>query len=135
MSFVYPHVGLIAVLGAAVVQFILGFIWYSPMTPIGAAWMREMKIAGDQKPGAEMAAFPIGSIMAAWAVAMVYGWSGASGVYQGVLAAWVVAWAVGAQALMTAVANNQRSTTLLLINLGYLAVGYALMGAVIALLA
>ena len=135
MSFVYPHVNFIAILAAAVAQFVLGFIWYSPMTPIGAAWMREMKISGDQKPGAEMAAFPIGAIMAAWAVSMVYAWSGAHGAYQGMLAGWVVAMAVGAQVLTASVANSMRSTTLLAVNLGFVVVGYALMGIVVGLLA
>jgi hypothetical protein len=134
MSFVYPHVSLIALIAAAVVQFALGFIWYSPMTPIGAAWMREMKISGDAKPGAEMLAFPVASIIAAWAVSMVVSWSGASGAYESVLAAWVIALAVGAQILGAAVANSQRSITLLIIHLAYVAVGYALMGVVISLL-
>jgi len=134
MSFVYPHVSFIALIAAAVVQFALGFIWYSPWTPIGAAWMREMKITGDAKPGAEMLAFPVASIIAAWAVSMVVSWSGASGAYESVLAAWVIAMAVGAQILGAAVANSQRSITLLIIHLGYVAVGYALMGVVISIL-
>lgn len=134
MSFVYPHVGFLAVLAAAVVQFVLGFIWYSPLTPIGAAWAREMKLSGDQKPGPEMLVFPVSSIIAAWAVSMIIAWSGASGAYESVLAAWVIAMAVGAQILGAAVANSQRSITLLVIHLGYVAVGYALMGVVISLL-
>ncbi len=135
MSFVYPHVNIIAILAAAVAQFVLGFIWYSPMTPIGATWMREMKIPGDSKPGAEMLAFPVGAIMAAWAVAMVYGWSGAHGAYQGMLAGWVVAMAVGAQVLTASVANSMRTPVLLAINLGFVVVSYALMGVLVGLLA
>lgn len=135
MSFVYPQVSLVAIVGAAVAHFVLGFIWYSPMTPIGAAWIREIRLPADQKPGAEMAAFPIGAVAAAWAVSMVYGWSGANGAYQGILAGWVVAIAVGAQVLTAGVASNMRSTTLLAVNLGYIVVSYALMGVVIGLLA
>jgi len=135
MAFIYPHISPIAILAGAVVQFALGFLWYSPMTPMGARWMAEMKVRPDAKPGAEMAAFPIGSIVAAWAVSMVFAWSGASGVLQGMLAAGVIALAVGAQVLTASVANNQRSGALLAINLGYVAVAYLVTGAVVGLLA
>lgn len=105
MSFVYPHVSLIAILAAAVAQFVLGFVWYSGMTPIGKRWATEMGFADTPgQPGAEMAVFPISSIMAAWAVAMVFGWSGAAGAMDGVYVAWVVAFAVAAQVLGRVVA-------------------------------
>lgn len=134
MSFAYPHVSMIALLAAAVVQFALGFVWYSQWTPIGIAWRREMQISGDANPGPELLAFPVASIIAAWAVSMAIGWSGASSAYQSVLAAWMVAFAVGAQVLGAAVANSRRSITLLVIHLAYVAVGYALMGVVISIL-
>lgn len=134
MAFVYPDINIVALVAAAVAQFALGFIWYAPMTPTGAAWAREMNLPGDAKPGAEMLAFPVASIIAAWAVSMIIAWSGAAGVMQSVLAAWVIALAVGGQILGAAVANSQRSVTLLLIHLGYVTVGYALMGVIIAVL-
>jgi hypothetical protein len=136
MSFVYPHVGLIAILVAALAQFVLGFVWYSGMTPIGKRWTSEMGLA-DMQPNASasMAIFPIGSILAAWAVAMVVGWSGADGAMQGVLAGWVVAIAVGAQVLASGVASGKGSIALHVINVGYLAVGYAIMGAIVGTLA
>jgi Protein of unknown function (DUF1761) len=136
MEFVYPHVGLVPLLVAAVAQFVLGFVWYSGMTPVGKRWMAEMGFAdtGGQ-PGAEMAIFPVSSILAAWAVSMVIGWSGAHGAWPGVLAAWVVAMAVGAQVLASGVASGKSSMALTAINVGYLVVGYAIMGAIIGTLA
>ncbi len=131
MSFVYPHINLIALAAAAVAQFVLGFLWYAQVTPIGRAWAKEMKIDAEGQAGAEMLVFPVGSILAAWAVAVVVGWSGASGAAQGVLAAWVVALAVAAQVVAAGVANSQSSVKLVLINVGYLAVGYAIMGAIV----
>ena len=132
MSFAYPHVNLVAILVAAAVQFILGFVWYSGMTPIGKRWASEMGFEDTSaQPGIEMAIFPIGSIMAAWAVAMVYGWSGAAGPMDGVRAGWVVAFAVAAQVLASGVASGKGSFALHLINVGYLVAGYALMGAII----
>ncbi|MFA7249689.1 MAG: DUF1761 domain-containing protein [Dehalococcoidia bacterium] len=133
MSFVYPHLNVIAILVAALSQFALGWVWYSPMTPIGKRWAVEMQ-TGDQpgQPGAEMLLFPISSIMAAWAVAMVFGWSGAQGWLDGVRVGWVVAFAVTGQVLSAAVAGRPRSVMLTLIHVGYVIVGYAIMGAIIA---
>ncbi len=132
MPFAYPHINLIALLIAALAQFVLGFLWYSQMTPVGRMWMHEMNFGDRQgQPGAEMAVFPIGSLFAAWAVCMVVAWSGATGAAHGMLAAWVVALAVGAQVISSGVASGQSSPTLLAINIGYLAVGYGIMGAIV----
>lgn len=135
MSFVYPHISAIAIVAAALSQFVLGFLWYSPITPIGQAWLDASGLRGNEgKPGPEMAVFPVSAIVAAWAVAMAIGWSGAQGVAHSVLAAWVVAAAVGGQSVASVVASTHPSVRLAVINVAYLAVGYALMGAIIALL-
>ena len=129
--FAYPHVNLIAIVIAALAQFVLGFLWYSGMTPIGKRWATEMGVGDMQgQPGGEMAIFPISSLFAAWAVAMVCGWSGVASVTSGILAAWVVAVAVAAQTLASGVASRS-SVALQVINVAYLAVGYAIMGAII----
>ena len=134
MTFAYPHVSLIAILVAAVAQFVLGFVWYSQMTPVGKTWASEMGIDTSGSAGPEMAIFPIGSILAAWALAMVVGWSGAESAMNGVMVGWVVAVAVAAQVLAAGVANGKSSLALIAINVGYLVVGYAIMGAIIATL-
>lgn len=134
MAFAYPHVSLIAILVAAAAHFVLGFVWYAQMTPLGRRWASEMGIDTSGSPGAEMAIFPVSSIMAAWAVAMVVGWSGAHGAMNGVLAGWVVAVAVIAQVLATGVANGKSSRALVLINVGYLVIGYAIMGGILGAL-
>ena len=134
MEFAYPHVSLIGIIAGAVAQFVLGFVWYSQMTPIGKRWASEMGIDTSGSPGAEMLVFPIGSIFAAWATAMVVGWSGAHGAMNGILSAWVVAIAVAAQVVAAGVANEKLSLTLTLINGGYLVVGYAIMGALLGVL-
>lgn len=136
MDFVYPQINVVGILVAALAQFVLGFVWYSGMTPIGKRWMSEMGLAdmGDN-PGPEMAVFPVASIVAAWAVSMVVGWSGAHGAMQGVYASWVVAMAVGAQVLANGVAIGKSSMALMAINVGYLVVGYAMMGAIAGTLA
>ena len=111
MAFVYPHISIIGILAAAVAQFVLGFLWYSPMTPVGKRWMDEMHMdRGDAKPGIEMLAFPVSAILAAWAVAMVIAWSGAGTLSQGILAALVVGTAAIAQAMGATV--DRKSTRL-----------------------
>ena len=134
MEFAYPHISLVATLLAALAQFVLGFVWYSGMTAIGKRWALEMGIDQTGSPGPEMAVFPIGSLFAAWAAAMVVGWSGAHGAMNGILAAWVVAVAVGAQVVASGVANGKSSLALIVINVGYLVVGYGIMGAILGVL-
>lgn len=135
MDFVYPHISIVGIAAAAIAQFVLGFVWYSQMTPIGKRWATEMGLdpANMASPGPSVAVFPVSSILAAWAVAMVIGWSQASGLGNSVLAALVVAVAVIAQTLGATVANSQ-SVTMGVIHVAYIVVGYAIMGALIGLL-
>ncbi len=134
MPFVYPHLSIVAILVAAAAHFVLGFVWYSGLTPVGKRWASEAGMAGtDPGGGAGMAIFPISSVMAAWAVAMAFGWAQATGPLDGVSVGWVIAFAVAAHSLSQGVATRG-SMVLHLINLGYIAVGYGIMGAVIGLL-
>lgn len=133
-SFVYPHISIVAILVAAVAQFVLGGLWYSPMTPVGKRWMAEMHLdRTGAKPGIEMLAFPVSAIMAASAVAMVITWSGAGTLSQGILAALVVGFGAIAQAMGATVANGH-SLALGAIHVGYLLIGYTIMGALVVLL-
>ncbi len=134
MSFVYPHVSLIAIIAAAVWQFVLGFLWYAPFTPTGRTWASYQTIPEGAKPGLEMIAFPVGSLFAAWATAVVYAWSGAHGLIEGALVGLVLAVAVGVQVLTTAVADNKLVPSLLAVNLGYVLIAYVGSGKIIGLL-
>jgi hypothetical protein len=135
MEFAYPHLNPIAILVAALAQFVLGWLWYANVTPTGKMWLAaQSEAVQGHKPGAEMLTFPISAIFAAWAVAMVYGWSGAVGPMDGVLAAWVVALALIAQTVAQGVAS-MHSTSIITLTATYQVVGYALMGAIIGVLA
>ena len=134
VSFVYPHISFVAIIAATIAHVAIGFLWYAPMTPTGSRWMAEMHIdPAANKPGIEMLGFPISSLMAAWAVAMVIAWSGAGTLSQGVLAGSAVGFAALAQALGAAVAGSN-SMALNVINFGYIVVSYAVTGAVVVLL-
>lgn len=136
MSISYPDVNAIAIVIAAVAQFALGWLWYAPMTPTGKAWLAAMGRTRETmgRPGAEMAIFPIGSLLSAWAIAMVYAWAGGDGVADGILAAMTVAVAVVFQQLMQGVAMGTQSKTLAVINNAYIIVGYAVMGTIISVI-
>jgi len=66
------HLNMIAIIIAVVANFILGFLWYTPL--FGKAWAKEMGIATDQKPPAGALAkgmifMVIGNFLMAWVFA------------------------------------------------------------------
>lgn len=48
------HINFIAVLVAAIVPMIMGFIWYNPKT-LGTAWMKAAEVTEEKMKGANMA--------------------------------------------------------------------------------
>lgn len=46
----------LAILAAMAINIVLGFLWYSPMTPTGRIWLRDMKIPKGAKPTAKQMA-------------------------------------------------------------------------------
>ena len=46
----HPHLNCVAIVVAAVVSFVFGWLWYGPL--FGKAWAKEMKMSMDQKPPA-----------------------------------------------------------------------------------
>ena len=66
------HINLIAVLVAVVANFVLGFIWYTPL--FGKAWAKEMGLDTSVKPTSGqlakgMTIMVIGNFMMAWVFA------------------------------------------------------------------
>lgn len=51
MPFVYPQLSMVAILVAAAAHFVLGFVWYSGLTPIGKRWASEVGMAGTDPGG------------------------------------------------------------------------------------
>ena len=50
MTFAYPPINLVAILVAAVAQFVLGWSWHSSASPTGKRWMAEMGVTTMPAP-------------------------------------------------------------------------------------
>ncbi len=66
------HINILAIVIAVVANFILGFLWYTPL--FGKAWGKEMGFNTDQKPPASalikgMVFMVIGNFLMAWVFA------------------------------------------------------------------
>lgn len=121
-----------AVLVAALLSFVLGGLWYSPVL-FGKVWMRETGITEESQKHRAMAkvfalAF-IASLIIAFNLAMFLGPAAslASGAFYGFLAGF--GWVAMAFAINDLFEG--RSLKLYLINAGYHAITFTVMGAVI----
>lgn len=132
MSIAYPAINLIAILAAAVAQFVLGWLWYMPGSPTGKQWMAEMGMTSAPAPSPKMALWLVHAVIAAWVIAMVYGWAGGAGLPDGIKVGLILALPAVAMEIAGAMTMNGRSGAYVLIQSGYALIGYALMGAIIA---
>lgn len=127
-------VNYIAVLAAAVSSFLIGGLWYSPVL-FARAWMREAKVTEDELRTKVAQTF-LGAFVLSFVVALnlafflgtnaTLGWGAGAGALAG------VGWA--AASLATVFLFERRSITLMVIDGGYLAVSYTVMGVIIAAL-
>jgi hypothetical protein len=124
-------VNYLAALVAALASFLIGGVWYSPIL-FARAWMREAGLKEEELRrglGKTFAGAFVMSVIAAINLAFFLGpdpsitWGATAGALAGV--GWV------ATALATVFLFERRSTTLILIDAGYLAVAYTAMGAII----
>jgi Protein of unknown function (DUF1761) len=124
-------VNYLAALVAALSSFLIGGVWYSPIL-FARAWMREAGLSEEQLRRGVAKAFSWAFVMSAIAainLAFFLGpdpsiaWGAAAGALAGV--GWV------ATSLATVFLFERRSTMLILIDGGYLAVAYTVMGAII----
>lgn len=128
------NVNYLAVLAAAVSSFLIGGVWYSPVL-FANAWMREAGIPEErlrEQIGSTFAGAFVLSVVIAINLAFFLGrnagvaWGASAGALAG------VGWA--ATSLATVFLFERRSKMLILIDGGYLAVSYTVMGALIGAL-
>lgn len=124
-----------AILAAAVIAFVLGGMWYSPML-FGKAWMQENDLSEDDlKQGSQARIFGFAFL---WSLVMAFNlgmflnepgttasWGAAAGFLAGF--GWV------AMGVFIIGLFERRSTRYMLINAGYMVVTLTLMGLVIGL--
>jgi hypothetical protein len=125
------NINYLAVLAAAVSSFLIGGVWYSPLL-FARAWQREAGLTDEQVRGGAGRAFGGGFVLSC-VVAINLGfflgkhagiaWGTGAGALAG------IGWA--AASLATVFLFERRSTMLIVIDGGYLAVSYAVMGAII----
>jgi hypothetical protein len=124
-------VNYLAALVAALSSFLIGGVWYSPIL-FARAWMREAGVSEEQLRKGVGRAFGgafVMSLVAAINLAFFLGadpsiaWGATAGALAG------VGWA--ATSLATIFLFERRSTMLILIDAGYLAVSFTVMGAII----
>ncbi|MFN0252926.1 MAG: DUF1761 domain-containing protein [Kofleriaceae bacterium] len=127
-------VNYIAVLAAAVSSFLIGGLWYSPVL-FAHAWMREAGLAEErlrENVAQTFAAAFVLSLVVALNLAFFLGTDASLGWGAGAGALAGVGWA--AASLGVVFVFERRSLTLMLIDGGYLAVSYTVMGVIIAAL-
>jgi hypothetical protein len=127
-------VNYIAVLAAAVSSFLIGGLWYSPVL-FARAWMREAGLAEEklrEKVAQTFAGAFVLSLVVALNLAFFLGTNASLGWGAGAGALAGVGWA--AASLGIVFLFERRSLTLMIIDGGYLAVSYTVMGVIIAAL-
>lgn len=127
-------VNYIAVLAAAVSSFLIGGLWYSPVL-FARAWMREAGLSEEQlrqKVGQTFAGAFVMSFIIALNLAFFLGSNASLGWGAGAGALAGVGWA--AASLTVIYLFERRSIMLVVIDGGYLAVSYTVMGTIIAAL-
>lgn len=125
-------INFLAVLAAAVLVFLIGFLWYGPM--FGKAWQREVGLTRDDLKDKNMAlVFGPALVLMILMAIVIAAFLPEEPIWQdglllgGVLGVGVVAASIGINYLFAG-----RSVALYAIDAGYLIIGLALLGTVIA---
>lgn len=128
-----------AVIVAAIVNIVLGFIWYGPL--LGKPWMKLSGINVDTKPSSKvmtmnMIIMIIGSFLMAWVLdhALIFGnaYLQTSGVSAGLMVGFFNWLGFVAPITIGSVLWENKSWSLWFINAGYYLVSFCLMGVILA---
>lgn len=125
------NVDYVAAVVAALSSFLIGGLWYSPIL-FASAWMREAGIPEErlrEKMGHVFGGAFLLSLVVAFNLAFFLGKDASVGWGAGAGALAGIGWA--AASLATVFLFERRSLTLILIDGGYLAVSYTVMGTII----
>lgn len=127
-------VNYLAVIAAAVLQIVLGFLWYGPL--FGKAWMRYMKITPSQISQQGMARTyawsAVMSLITAYVLSLFVDYMGARSAGAGIAAGFWPWLGFVVPVTASSVLYEKRPTGLWMLNAGYQLVSLALMGALLA---
>lgn len=123
-----------AIVVAAIVQIVIGAIWYGPL--FGKTWMSMMGITPGRPPSGVMARMyaiqAVGSLVTAWVLARLVGVMGANTIGAGVQAGFYVWLGFIATVTLASVLYERRSWNLYILNNAYQLVSLAVMGGILA---
>ena len=125
----------LAVVIAAIVPMVLGFVWYGPL--FGSTWMAARGITREQmgqvNVGQAYGLTTVLAIVTAVAMAMVLSAASTQDLTTGVTLGAIMGVGLVATALVTNGIFEERSWTLVMLNAGYQVVSLILMGAVLGI--
>ena len=96
--------------------------------------MAEMGMTSQPTPSPRMALWLVPSVLAAWVIAMTYGWAQGAGAGDGITIGLMLALPTVAVEIAGGLAMTGRSMAYILTQSGYALVGYALAGAIIGIM-
>ena len=124
----------VAIVVAAIAQFIIGWIWYGPL--FGKTWMSMMGMSqqsmGREGMGKTMVLTFIGSLVTAVVLSMLVGWMGAKTLGAGIAAGFWAWLGFVATVTLGGVLFAKMSWNLYILNNAYQLVSLAVMGAILA---
>ena len=124
----------VAIVVAAIAQFVIGWIWYGPL--FGKTWMSMMGMSqqsmGREGMGKTMVLTFIGSLVTAAVLSMLVGWMGAKTLGAGIAAGFWAWLGFVATVTLGGVLFAKMSWNLYILNNAYQLVSLAVMGAILA---
>jgi hypothetical protein len=124
----------VAIVIAAIAQFVIGWIWYGPL--FGKTWMSMMGMSqqsmGREGMGKTMVLTFIGSLVTAAVLSMLVGWMGAKTLGAGIAAGFWAWLGFVATVTLGGVLFAKMSWNLYILNNAYQLVSLAVMGAILA---
>ncbi|TMI76544.1 MAG: DUF1761 domain-containing protein [Bacillati bacterium ANGP1] len=124
----------VAIVVAAIAQFIIGWIWYGPL--FGKTWMSMMGMSQQSMSregmGKTMVLTFIGSLVTAAVLSMLVGWMGAKTLSTGIAAGFWAWLGFVATVTLGGVLFAKMSWNLYILNNAYQLISLAVMGAILA---
>lgn len=138
MTITLGDLNYIAIAVSAVAAQAIGAAWYSPLL-FGKAWMTEVGLSAEQLSGRGRQArigylvAVLGSLIAAWVLAMLVQASGATNIVDGIVLALMVGVGFVASAMAVNYVFESKSLRIFLINAGYPVLSVLIMGVILTL--
>ncbi len=133
MEFSVSDMNALAIVVSAIVYFFVGMVWYSPVL-FAEIWKRETGKTEEKSPNPFLYILCfILTVFAAFALACLFEIAGVSGFVPGIFAGLMAGLALVSASAITMLFDDYHKYKLFLINAGYHAVAFPLMGVILGL--